>query len=61
MLNPGSIKIRTAFAEPSVTKSQQGDQFQFQRKGYFIVDKQSDDQKKVFNKTVDLRDNWKSP
>jgi len=61
MLNPGSIKIRTAFAEPSVTKSQQGDQFQFQRKGYFIVDKESDDQKKVFNKTVDLRDNWKSP
>ena len=59
MLNPNSINTITAFSEPSIVNSQKGDQFQFQRKGYFVVDKESDAKKIIFNKTVGLRDNWK--
>ena len=59
MLNPNSKKITKAFAEPSLKSSKSGDRFQFQRKGYFVVDKDSDSKNRIFNKTVDLRDNWK--
>ena len=60
MLNPNSIKVLNALAEPSIKNSKQGDQFQFQRKGYFIVDQETNDNKIIFNKTVGLRDNWKT-
>ena len=60
MLNPNSKKITKAFAEPSLKSSKSGDRFQFQRKGYFVVDKDTSYNNIVFNKTVGLRDNWKS-
>ena len=60
MLNPNSKKITKAFAEPSLKSSKSGDRFQFQRKGYFVVDKDTSHNNIVFNKTVGLRDNWKS-
>ena len=60
MLNPNSVRVLKAFAEPSVKNSKQGDRFQFQRKGYFVVDKETNNNKIIFNKTVGLRDNWKS-
>ena len=60
MLNPNSKKITKAFAEPSLKSSKSGDRFQFQRKGYFVVDKDTSPNNIVFNKTVGLRDNWKS-
>ena len=60
MLNPNSKKITKAFAEPSLKSSKSGDRFQFQRKGYFVVDKDTSHNKIIFNKTVGLRDNWKS-
>jgi glutaminyl-tRNA synthetase len=59
MLNPNSKKIKKAYAEPSLINTKPGDRFQFQRKGYFVVDKDSKQNKLVFNKTVGLRDNWK--
>lgn len=59
-LNPDSLKvIEGALLEPSLKDAKPGDQFQFERQGYFIVDKESTDQKLVFNRTVTLRDNWK--
>lgn len=58
LLNPESLKIITAFVEPSVKDAQIGDQFQFQRLGYFNVDKDSTADALVFNKTVGLRDSW---
>ena len=61
MLNPSSVSSVAAFAEPSLLNSQEGDQFQFQRKGYFVVDRDSEAHNLVFNKTVSLRDNWKKP
>ena len=57
-LNPESLKIKTGYLEPSLSRANIGDRFQFQRLGYFVVDKDSKDNRLVFNKTVGLRDSW---
>ena len=57
-LNPESLKIKTGYLEPSLSRANIGDRFQFQRLGYFVVDKDSKDNRLVFNKTVGLRDRW---
>ncbi|MCB0432804.1 MAG: glutamine--tRNA ligase, partial [Mangrovimonas sp.] len=58
LLNPNSLKILQAFVEPSLGSAKIGDRFQFQRLGYFCVDKDSTKEHLVFNKTVGLRDTW---
>jgi glutaminyl-tRNA synthetase len=57
-INPESLKIVTAYVEPSLKDAKVGERFQFQRIGYFNVDKDSTSEKLVFNKTVGLRDSW---
>ena len=57
-LNPNSLTVVEAFAEPSISDTKAGESFQFQRKGYFIVDQDSSKDKPIFNKTVGLRDSW---
>ncbi|WP_162126828.1 glutamine--tRNA ligase/YqeY domain fusion protein [Flavobacterium phycosphaerae] len=57
-INPNSLEVITGYVEPSLQSAKNLDQFQFQRLGYFCVDKDSSDQKLVFNKTVGLRDTW---
>jgi glutaminyl-tRNA synthetase len=57
-LNPNSLEIKTAKLEPSVAGATVETQVQFERQGYFIVDKDSTADKLVFNRTVTLRDNW---
>jgi glutaminyl-tRNA synthetase len=57
-INPNSLQISTGFVEPSLQTVQAGDKFQFQRLGYFNVDKDSTAEKLVFNKTVGLKDAW---
>jgi glutaminyl-tRNA synthetase len=57
-MNPNSLQISTGFVEPSLKTVQAGDKFQFQRLGYFNVDKDSTAEKLVFNKTVGLKDAW---
>lgn len=57
-LNPTSLEAHTAFAEPMLAKANTGDRFQFQRLGYFVCDPDSTTTKKVYNKTVGLRDTW---
>lgn len=57
-LNPNSLQVITGYLEPSLSEAEFGDRFQFQRLGYFCVDKDSNDQKLVFNKTVGLKDSW---
>ena len=57
-VNPESLKVRKAFVEPHIKHASIGQQFQFQRLGYFNVDKDSTATHLVFNKTVGLRDNW---
>jgi len=57
-VNPNSLKVKTAFAEPHLQNATVGEQFQFQRLGYFNVDRDSSSTRLVFNKTVGLRDTW---
>jgi glutaminyl-tRNA synthetase len=57
-INPDSLNIIEAFVEPSLKNSKVLDRFQFQRLGYFCVDKDSTSEKLVFNRTVPLRDSW---
>lgn len=57
-INPDSLKVITGYVEPSLKTAKDGDKFQFQRLGYFAVDKDTTDSKLVFNKTVGLRDTW---
>lgn len=57
-VNPDSLKIVTGFVEPGLKDAQNEDKFQFQRLGYFTVDKDSSSEKLVFNKTVGLKDDW---
>ena len=57
-LNPNSLTTVEAFAEPSINESKAGERFQFQRKGYFIVDPDTSKGNPLFNKTVGLRDSW---
>ena len=58
-LNPKSLNITTGYAEPSLARAAPGQRYQFQRKGYFVVDSESTEEKTIFNKTVALRDTWK--
>ena len=49
----------TAYIEPAIKNAKAEDQFQFERLGYYVVDRyDSKDEKMVFNKTVGLRDTW---
>ena len=57
-MNKSSLEIVKGFVEPSLADAKNGDQFQFQRLGYFVVDKDSTNSKLVFNKTVGLKDAW---
>ena len=58
-INKDSIKIFNGFGEQELSSSAVMDSFQFQRKGYYIKDTDSTQDKHIFNKTVSLRDNWK--
>ena len=57
-INPESLKIVTGYMEPSIKSAKTGERFQFQRLGYFCVDKDSNAEKLVFNRTVTLKDTW---
>ena len=58
-LNPESLKvIEGAKLEPSLSDAHLEDRFQFERIGYFTLDKNSTPEKPVFNRTVSLRDSW---
>lgn len=57
-INPNSLKVITGYVEPTLKTAKEGDKFQFQRLGYFAVDKDTTADKLVFNKTVGLRDTW---
>ncbi len=58
LLNPDSLTVLEAYVEPSLKTANILDRFQFQRLGYFCVDKDTTDNHLVFNRTVPLRDGW---
>jgi glutaminyl-tRNA synthetase len=57
-LNPDSLRVITAKAEPALAAAKPEEKYQFQRTGYFCVDKDSTPGKVIFNRTVTLRDDW---
>lgn len=57
-LNPGSLKVVTGYAEPDIKSADPTHRFQFLRKGYYCLDKDSSPSKLIFNRTVTLKDTW---
>jgi glutaminyl-tRNA synthetase len=57
-INPDSLQVINAFLEPSIQSATLENRYQFLRKGYFCLDKDSTEKKPVFNRTVTLKDAW---
>ncbi len=58
-INPDSLKIvTTAVAEPALAKAKFDESYQFMRKGYFCLDKDTSTTRMIFNRTVTLKDGW---
>jgi len=60
IMNPDSMKVTTAYAEPKISEAKPGERYQFFRHGYYIADqKLTTEKEKVFNLIVDLKSSWK--
>ena len=59
-LNPDSLKMVTAYVEPSLAQAQPDQKFQFERFGYFVADRvdHAPASKPVFNRVKKLKDGW---
>jgi len=58
-INPDSLRVvTTAIAEPELMKARFDEHYQFLRKGYFCLDKDTSPSRIVFNRTVTLKDDW---
>lgn len=59
-LNPNSLKVVTAYVEPSLASAKPDDKFQFERHGYFVADRVDHGVggKAVFNRVTGLKDSW---
>ncbi len=55
-VNPNSLRIVRAVVEPSLSNADPGSHWQFERTGYFVVDRESTNLR--FNRTVGLKDSW---
>ena len=61
-LNPESLTVLpNAYIEPALADADLDSRYQFIRKGYFCLDKDSAAEKLVFNRTVTLKDTFKKP
>jgi glutaminyl-tRNA synthetase len=58
VLNPRSLEVITAKLEPSLKDAKPELRYQFERIGYFTLDKDSNSQKLIFNRTITLKDTW---
>jgi glutaminyl-tRNA synthetase len=57
-INPDSLQVTQAYAEPALRQVKFNEHYQFLRKGYFYLDKDSSEDRLIFNRTSTLRDNW---
>ena len=58
-VNPDSLQIVSGYCEHTLVSAKVGDTFQFLRMGYFCKDKDSTDEKSVYNRVVSLKDSYK--
>ena len=60
IMNPNSMKLMEAMAEPALANAKAGERFQFFRQGYYIADAVlHNEEDRVFNQIVDLKSSWK--
>ncbi|MCC9600146.1 glutamine--tRNA ligase/YqeY domain fusion protein [Stieleria sp. JC731] len=57
-MNPNSLEVVKGYAEPEINSAEVEEHFQFERLGYYVVDRDSTSEKLVFNRIVPLRDSW---
>jgi glutaminyl-tRNA synthetase len=61
-LNPDSLKVVTAYMEPSLASAKGDEKFQFERHGYFVADRKDHQSggegKSVFNRVAGMKDSW---
>ena len=58
-LNPDSLKVVTAYVEPSLASAKPDEKFQFERHGYFVADRvEHTGEKPVFNRVAGMKDSW---
>lgn len=57
-INHDSLQVITAYAEPALADATLAERFQFERKGYFCLDKDTASEGLIFNRTTTLRDSW---
>jgi glutaminyl-tRNA synthetase len=58
-INKDSLQtVQNAYAEPALRNSKFDERYQFLRKGYFTLDRDTSEEKLVFNRTVTLKDTW---
>lgn len=58
-LNPDSLEISSGYAEAFLKNTQPGEHYQFVRNGYFVTDRDSTEDKLVFNRTCGLKTSFK--
>ncbi len=58
VLNPSSLEILTALCEPSLLSAAAAERYQFERLGYFVLDRDTTPNKIVFNRCITLKDTW---
>ncbi|MGH8102355.1 MAG: glutamine--tRNA ligase, partial [Chthoniobacterales bacterium] len=57
-INPNSLDVVTARCEPTLADAGPDERYQFERLGYFALDRDSTAAKKVWNRTITLKDTW---
>ena len=59
-INPESLRVVTAYVEPSLASAQGDEKFQFERHGYFVADRKAHQAGAacVFNRVTGLKDSW---
>jgi glutaminyl-tRNA synthetase len=53
-----SLEVVAAKCEPSLREARSETRYQFERLGYFVLDKDSTSERLVFSRTVTLKDSW---
>jgi glutaminyl-tRNA synthetase len=57
-INPNSVEVVNAKCEPALARARPEERYQFERLGYFALDRDSTREKQIWNRTITLRDTW---
>src|SRR5216117_3457874 len=57
-INPNSLEVVNAKCEPALADARSEERYQFERLGYFALDRDSTRERQIWNRTITLRDTW---